>query len=64
VALPGADAEHDARTADDRVFGVWRAVDEVPQLERPLLASTIKLAVPERIKKSSWSLSQWYIDSG
>src|SRR5205085_10343480 len=32
-----ADAEDDARPADDRVFGERRAMDEVPLPQRPLL---------------------------
>src|SRR5207244_1687789 len=37
VALPRADAEDDARPADDRVLRVRRAMDEVPLPQRPLL---------------------------
>src|SRR5207244_13494206 len=37
VALPRAYAEDDARPADDRVFRVRRAMDEVPLTQRPLM---------------------------
>jgi hypothetical protein len=33
-------------------------MDEIPPAERPLLPSTISVAVPERRRKSSSSLSQ------